>query len=232
MRVIILGATGMVGSGALMESLESPEVSHVLVLGRSSCGVHHPKLEEILHQDFLNIQSLRSKVRGYDACLFCLGVSASGMKEAEYERLTFTLTTHVAEVLLSENPHMTFCYVSGQGTDSTEKGWMMWARVKGRTENALLAMPFQSAYMFRPGYIHPVKGARTKTPLYKAFYFIASPLYPVLNSLFPDQLTTTESVGRAMLQVVLTGAPKKILKSADINILAEKYRSGHHGTSI
>ncbi|MBI1191569.1 MAG: epimerase [Bacteroidetes bacterium] len=225
MRVILLGATGMVGSGVLLECLEDPTISRVLVLGRQSVERQHPKLEEVLHKDFLAIESLRAKVRGYDACFFCLGVSASGMKASTYEALTYTLTLHVAEVLLSENPGMTFCYVSGQGTDSAEKSFMRWARVKGKTENALLAMPFKAAYLFRPGYIHPVKGARTKTPLYKAFYAVLQPVYPLFNSFFPHQLTTTENIGLAMIQVVADKGPRPVLHSADINILAEKRKA-------
>ncbi len=222
MRVIILGATGMLGSGTLRECLDRAEVSHVLVLGRSSCGMHHPKLKEILHQNFLDISQIREKLHGYDACFFCLGVSAASLKKEDYERLTYSLTIHVAESLLAENPTMTFCYISGQGTDSNEKSFMHWARIKGKTENALLAMPFRAAYMFRPGYIQPVKGALTKTPIYKAFYAVLSPLYPVLSLFIPHRLTTTEHVGLAMIQAALHGAPKKILHSADINILAEK----------
>jgi uncharacterized protein YbjT (DUF2867 family) len=226
MRIILLGATGMVGSGVLLECLEDPGISRVLVLGRQSVGLQHPKLEERLHQDFLNIEALRPNLRGYDACFFCLGVSASGMKAATYEALTYTLTLHVAQVLLDENPSLVFCYVSGQGTDSAEKSLMRWARVKGKTENALLAMPFKAAYMFRPGYIHPVKGANTKTALYKAFYTVLKPAYPLLNAFFPQQLTTTENVGLSMIQVALERGPRPILHAADINILAEKRKAG------
>jgi len=222
MRVILLGATGMVGSGVLLECLDDPGISRVLVLGRQSVGKQHPKLEEVLHANFLAITSLQAKVRGYDACFFCLGVSASGIKASTYEALTYTLTLHVAKVLLAENPGMVFCYVSGQGTDSSEKSFMRWARVKGKTENALLAMPFKATYLFRPGYIHPVKGARTKTALYKAFYTVLQPAYPLFNAFFPHQLTTTENIGLAMIQVAFDKGPRPILHSADINILAEK----------
>lgn len=224
MKTIIFGASGMVGQGVLMECLDSPDVESVLVLGRSPCGLDHAKLREILHQDFFDYLPLKEDLTGYDACFFCLGVSAAGMSEEKYTHLTHDLTLAGAKFLAERNPQMTFCYVSGSGTDSSEKGRIMWARVKGATENRLLEIPFKAAYMFRPGYIQPLKGIRSKTPLYQGLYTVLSPLYPVLSALFPRHVTTTEKVGLAMIHVARDGYPKPVIESRDINDLASTYQ--------
>lgn len=219
MRVLLFGATGMVGSGALIECLADVRVESVLVVGRSSCGVTHPKLREIIHGDFYDFGAIEQEFADRDACFFCLGVSAAGLNEAEYTKLTYYLTLAAARACARVRSSMTFCYVSGEGTDSTEQGLVMWARVKGKTENALLALPFKAAYMFRPAYIHPMKGVRTKTRLYSALYAVLTPIYPVLRRFLPMYVTTTETLGRAMIEVVEKGYSKKVLRSADINRL-------------
>jgi uncharacterized protein YbjT (DUF2867 family) len=217
MRVILLGATGMVGQEVLRECLLDPDVASVLGIGRTATGQQHGKLQEIVHADVSDLAGIEEKLAGFDACFFCLGVSAAGMNEQTYRRVTYDLTTSVAATLAKLNPTMTFIYVSGSGTDSTERGRMMWARVKGQTENALLQMPFKAAYMFRPGYIQPLHGIRTKTKWVGAMYTVMGPLYPALRLLFPKYVTTTECVGRAMLKVTRQGAPKRVLENPDIN---------------
>ncbi len=217
MKVIILGATGMVGQGVLRECLLDPEVESVLAIGRNTTGQQHGKLHEIVHKDIADLSAIEDMLVGYDACFFCLGVSAAGMTEQAYRRVTYDLTMSVAETLARLNPTMTFLYVSGAGTDSTERGRMMWARVKGKTENALLQMPFKAAYMFRPAYIQPLHGIRTKTTWYRALYALMGPLYPVWKLLLPKYVTTTECVGRAMLRVAKRGAPKRVLDNQDIS---------------
>ncbi len=217
MKVILLGATGMVGQGVVRECLLDPEVESVLVIGRNATGQKHEKLHEIVLSALFDLSAIEDRLSGYDACFFCLGVSAVGMKEESYRRVTYDLTISVARVFSSLNPGMTFIYVSGASTDSTERGRMMWARVKGQTENALLQMPFKAAYMFRPGYIQPLHGIRTKTKWYGAIYAMMGPLYPVWKLLFPKYVTTTECVGRAMLNVAMRGAPKSVLENQDIN---------------
>jgi uncharacterized protein YbjT (DUF2867 family) len=222
MKVILFGATGMVGQGVLRECLLDPGVEVVLSIGRTATGRTHEKLREIVREDMFNYADIEAELRGYDACFFCLGVSSVGMKEPDYRRLTYDLTLAAAEPLARVNPQMTFIYVSGTGTDSTEKGRSMWARVKGATENALLRL-FPAAYMFRPGLIEPMHGEAPKKRAYRVMYAILSPLVPLLTRIFPNQITTTERVGRAMLEVAKHGAPKKILESRDINELALKF---------
>ena len=222
MKVIVTGATGMVGRGVLLECLAHPDVERVLSLGRTPLGMAHPKLEEVVHGDLLHLEAVEQKLAGYDACFFCLGVSSVGMKEADYHRVTHDLTIGVARVLLRLDPGLVFAYVSGAGTDSTERGRTMWARVKGKTENDLLAMGFRAAFMLRPAYIHPMKGVRSRTALYRALIPLVKPLYPVLEALFPSQVTTTEKVGLAMIHAAQRGYPKRILDPQDINALAEK----------
>ncbi|HEY3770634.1 MAG TPA: NAD-dependent epimerase/dehydratase family protein [Candidatus Angelobacter sp.] len=219
MKVILFGATGMVGQGVLRECLLAPDVESVLTIGRSVTGQQHAKLQEIAQKDLANLSPIEGQLSGYDACFFCLGVSSVGMKEEDYRRITYDLTLAVAQTLVRLNPSMTFIYVSGTGTDSTEQGRSMWARVKGKTENDLLKMPFKAAYMFRPGYIQPLHGIRTKTAWYGAIYAVIKPFYPVLKLLFPKFVTTTECIGRAMLTVARQGAPKRWLENADINSL-------------
>jgi uncharacterized protein YbjT (DUF2867 family) len=217
MKVILFGATGMVGQGVLRECLLAPDVQGVLTIGRSVTGQPNATLQEIAQKDLANLSSIEGQLSGYDACFFCLGVSSVGMNEEDYRRITYDLTIAVARTLVRLNPAMTFVYVSGTGTDSTEQGRSMWARVKGKTENDLLKMPFKAAYMFRPGYIQPLHGIRTKTAWYGAVYAVIKPFYPVLKLLFPRFVTTTECIGRAMLTVTRQGAPKRWLENADIN---------------
>jgi uncharacterized protein YbjT (DUF2867 family) len=219
-KVIITGSTGMVGKGVLLECLNNPLVSDVLVVNRQPVNIQHQKLKEIIHANFFDLSSIEQELRGYDACFFCLGVSAFRMKEEDYRHVTYDLTVHFAETLVKLNPQLTFCYVTGQGTDSTEKGSVMWARIKGKTENALLAMPFKGAYMFRPGYIHPMHGIKSRTALYNAFYVVLKPLYPLLKALLPNSVTTNEAIGKAMITVAVKNEPKHILNPVDINRLA------------
>jgi uncharacterized protein YbjT (DUF2867 family) len=214
--VIIFGATGMVGQGVLLECLRDPQVEQVLVVGRSPTGKTAPKLREIIHSDFHDFSAVAEGLRGYDACFFCLGVSVAGMTEEAYRRVTYDITLAAAETLVRLNPGMTFIYVTGRGTDSTERGRFMWARVKGATENALLRLPFRAAYMFRPGAIQPLHGVQSKTGWVQAVYLVLGPLMGLLKSAFPDQITTTEQVGRAMIAVVRTQPKARILEPADI----------------
>jgi uncharacterized protein YbjT (DUF2867 family) len=221
MNVLIFGATGMVGQGVLRECLLDPDVQLVQTIGRSATGLEHEKLREIVHQDMTSYTSLDVQLSGCDACFFCLGVSSSGMKEDEYERVTYGITMAAAEVLSRLNPMMTFIYVSGAGTDSSEHGRIMWARVKGRTENALLRLPFKAAYMFRPGVIEPLHGVRSKTPAYRIGYALVGPLLPLLRRAFPNSILTTEQIGLAMLSVAKHGAQKRILESKDIRAVLD-----------
>jgi uncharacterized protein YbjT (DUF2867 family) len=213
--VIIFGATGMVGQGVLRECLLDDDVKRVLVVSRRATGTTHPKLTEVVHSNLFDLEPIKDKLAGYDACFFCLGVSSFRMKEQDYRRVTYDLTLSAARILAALNPEMTFVYVSGAGTDSTTSGRVMWARVKGETENALLELPFK-AYMFRPGYIQPMHGVKSKTGLYAAAYKVGA-LYPLFKRLFPNRVTTTELVGRAMIAVAKSGAPKHILETSDIN---------------
>jgi uncharacterized protein YbjT (DUF2867 family) len=222
MKVILFGATGMVGQGVLRECLCDTEVSGVLAIGRGAVGVQHEKLREMVRKDLTDFASVEKELRGYEACLYCLGVSAAGMTEADYRRVTYEMTLAAGQTLARINPGMTFIYISGAGTDSTEKGRAMWARVKGATENALLRLPFKAAYMFRPGYIQPMDGIKSKTKWYAALYALAGPIYPVLKRLFPKYVTTTEELARAMLQVAKHGAAKPVLENADIHLCVQK----------
>jgi uncharacterized protein YbjT (DUF2867 family) len=219
MKVVLFGATGMVGQGVLRECLLDPEVEGVLSVGRRATGREHEKLRDLVHQDFFDFSTVAEELTGYDACFFCLGTSSAGMKEDAYRRVTFDVTMAAARVLVERNPQMTFIYVSGAGTDSSEKGRSMWARVKGRTENALLELPFKGAYMFRPGYIQPRHGARSSSRWVRVSYAIAGPLYPVWKRLFPRFVTTTEQVGRAMLEVAKRGAAARVLETPAINAI-------------
>ncbi len=219
MKVILFGATGMVGQGVLRECLADPDVTEVLAVGRSTCGVDHPKLEELVRDELFDYTDAEERLRGYDACFFCLGVSAAGMSEEQYTTITYDLTLAAAATLARLNPDMTFIYVSGAGTDSSESGRAMWARVKGKTENDLLKLPFAGAYMFRPAFIQPMHGIRSRTKLYRALYAIAAPLFPLLNALFPRYVTTTEQVGRAMLVVAREGHPDAVVENEAIREL-------------
>jgi uncharacterized protein YbjT (DUF2867 family) len=217
MRVILFGASGMVGQGVLRECLLDPEVTSVLSIVRSSTGQHHAKLREIVHKDFFDFSSIESELSGLDACFFCLGVSSAGMSEEKYRRVTYDIALAAAQTLAKLNPNMTMVFISGAGTDSSEHGRAMWARVKGQTENALLRLPFKAAYMFRPGVIVPMHGIKSRTLLYRIPYLVLAPILPLLGRLFPKYVTTTEKLGRAMLTTAKRGAPKKVLESADIN---------------
>jgi uncharacterized protein YbjT (DUF2867 family) len=218
MKVILLGATGMVGQGALRECLLDSGVDSVLALGRTPTGIEHPKLRDVVRAELFDLTPIAAQLSGLDACLFCLGVSSTGMSEEAYTRVTHDLTLSVARTLADVNPGMRFLYVSGAGTDSSERGRMMWARVKGRTENALLKLPLD-AYMFRPAFIQPQHGVRSKTALYRALYAVSGPLYPVLHRIAPRLVTSSETLGRAMVAVAANGAPKRILETSDINAI-------------
>ncbi|WP_135557458.1 NAD-dependent epimerase/dehydratase family protein [Paenibacillus cymbidii] len=215
--VLITGTTGMVGEGVLHECLLHPEIGQVIVVNRKPCGVTHPKLTEIIHADFFDITPLHERLTGVNACFFCLGVTSVGLNEAQYTRLTYELTLHVAGKLAEWNPSLVLCYVSGTGTDSTENGRSMWARVKGRTENALLRLPLHKAHMFRPGYIHPTKGLRNTHRYYRALTW----LYPPLNKLFPRYFVTLREVGLAMIQTAIGNVDATILESPDIRRTAQ-----------
>jgi uncharacterized protein YbjT (DUF2867 family) len=222
MKVILFGATGMVGQGVLRECLLDPGVEKVLTVGRHPTGRNHPKLKEVVHGDFTDFTSLEAEWSGYDACFFCLGVSSAGMTEDGYRRVTFDFTLAAARLLAGVNPGMVFIYVTGMGTDGTEKGRVMWARVKGATENALLALPFRASYMFRPGAIQPLDGIHSRTPWVRGLLPVLAPLFPLLKRLFPRQVTTTREIGRAMIRAAREGAPKRILESWDIHLLGRE----------
>jgi uncharacterized protein YbjT (DUF2867 family) len=217
MRVIIFGATGMVGQGALRECLVDAGVERVLVIGRSPVGVRNAKLTEIIHDDFTDYSKIAAQLTGFDACFFCLGVSSIGMSEDRYRHLTYDITLAAATTLARLNPQMTFTYVTGAGTDSTEQGSRMWARIKGKTENDLLKLPFKAAYMFRPGAIQPLHGIRSKTAWVQAVYDVSWPLWSVLRRISPRLVTSTEQIGRAMIHVARVGYPRKVLEMEDIN---------------
>lgn len=209
----------MVGRGVLRECLLDPDVEQILSIVRAPSGEHHPKLRELIHQNFFDFSPIENELSGFDATFFCLGATSAGKTEQQYSRVTYDITMAAAEPLARLNPGMTFLFVSGAGTDSTEHGRAMWARVKGKTENALLRLPFKSAYMFRPGVIEPMHGLRSRTALYRIPYLLLRPILPWLRRRFPRYITTTEQLGRAMLVAAKRGAPTRVLESADINSL-------------
>ena len=219
MKVILFGATGMVGQGVLRECLLDADVESVLAVGRSPTGQTNPKLREIVHDNFLDYSAIESQLVGYDACFFCLGVSSVGISEERYRHLTYDLTLAAATTLARLNPQMVFTYVTGRSTDSTEVGPMMWARIKGKTENDLLKLPFKAAYMFRPAGIQPLHGARSKVSWIQAIYVVTAPLLSYLARTAPKYMTTSEQLGRAMIKVARDGFPKPVLESEDINSL-------------
>jgi hypothetical protein len=219
MKAVLLGSSGMVGKGVLMECLEDSRVQEILLVNRKSAGISHPKVKEIIHADFENFYSLKERLNGYDVCFFCLGVTSAGLDEKQYAKITYTITLNFAHTFISANPSSVFCYVSGAGTDSTEKGRSMWARVKGKTENDLLKLPFKAAYMFRPAYIQPLKRIKSKTGWYNAVYFIFKPLYFLLKP-FKSFVTDTASLGKAMIKAASNGYEKKVVESKDIYILS------------
>jgi len=217
MKVILFGATGMVGQGVLRECLLDADVESVLAVGRSPTRQRNAKLRELMHDNFLDFSGLESQLAGYDACFFCLGVSSVGLNEARYRHLTYDITLAAAKTLAKLNPRMVFIYVTGRGTDSTGQGPLMWARIKGKTENDLLKLPFKAAYMFRPAGIQPLHGVKSKTAWVQAIYVVTSPLLSLLNRTSPKFMTTTEQVGRAMIKVARDGYPRPVLESEDIN---------------
>jgi uncharacterized protein YbjT (DUF2867 family) len=219
MKVILFGATGMVGQGVLRECLVDPGVERVLAVGRSATGVQDAKLHEIVHGDFTDFSAIESELSGYDACFFCLGVSSVGMDAERYRHLTYDVTMAAARTLARLNPRMVFTYVTGRGTDTTEQGSVRWARVKGKTENDLLKLPFKAAYMFRPAGIQPLHGVRSKTSWVQAIYVVAAPLLSYLARTTPKYMTTSEQLGRAMIKVARDGYPKQVLESEDINAI-------------
>jgi uncharacterized protein YbjT (DUF2867 family) len=216
-NVILFGSTGMVGQGVLRECLRDPSVQHVLSIVRSSTAQQHLKLTERVHRDFFDYSSIEFHLAGYDACFFCAGPSAAGMSEEGYSHATYDMTMAAAQPLARLNPSMTFIYVSGAGTDSTEQGRTMWARVKGKTENSLMRLPFKAAYMFRPAGIQPLHGIKSRTASYRILYTIAKPVLPLLKLLLPNYITTTEHLGRTMIRVAQNGFPKPILEARDIS---------------
>ncbi|GAB3500031.1 epimerase [Spirosoma knui] len=216
-RAIITGTTGMVGEGVLQECLRHPDVEQVLIINRKPGGVSHPKLKEIVHANFFDLSPIESQLTGYNACFFCLGVSSVGMKESEYYRLTYDLTLHVAQTLSRLNTDMTFCYVSGAGTDSTEQGSLRWARVKGKTENDLMRLPFKNVYNFRPGFLKASKGAKNV----KGYYRFLEWIYPIGRAVYPTGFSTLQELGRAMINTVTKGYKKPILEVKDIVQLAK-----------
>lgn len=220
MNVLLYGATGMVGQGALRECLLAPDVALIQTVGRTVTGQQHPKLKEIVQHDLFDSTSMTENLRGFDACFFCLGISSAGMAEAAYTHLTYDLTLSIAQSLVLLNPDMTFVYVSGAGTDSSEQGRNMWARVKGRTENALQRLPFKGVYLFRPGAIQPLHGIQSKTTSYRLLYSLTKPLLTPLRLLLPNVMLSTEVMGQAMLAVARNGAPKAVLEAVDIRALA------------
>jgi uncharacterized protein YbjT (DUF2867 family) len=217
-RAVVTGATGMVGEGVLHECLQHPDVESVLSISRRSCGVRHEKLKEILHEDFSDSSTLEGALTGYNAGFLCMGVSSVGMAEERYRHLTYDLTMALARTMAKLNPDMTICYVSGMGTDSCEKGRVMWARVKGKTENDLLRLPVRGAYMFRPGFIRPTKGLKHT----HWFYRVLDPLFPLLNRLFPGSLLTLREIGLAMIHSAGRGPEKRVLEVSDIAIMARE----------
>jgi uncharacterized protein YbjT (DUF2867 family) len=221
LKVILTGATGMVGEGVLHECLQHEDIEQVLVVGRKPCAVTHPKLKEIIHADFYDLSAIRDQLTGYDACFFCLGVSSVGMKEAAFYKPTYTLTMLFATTLSKTNPGMTFCYISGAGTDSTEKGRIMWARVKGKTENDLMKLPFKKVYNFRPAILKPTKGLKNTLSFYKYLGW----LIPVIKLFSKGAVSTLKELGLAMINAATTGYEKQVLEVKDIHILVRKTES-------
>lgn len=216
-KAIVTGATGMVGEGVLLTCLAHPDVEQILVINRKPGGIIHPKLKELIHKDFFNLKILDPQLADYNACFFCLGISSVGLSKEEYQNITYDLTLSFGKHLVQVNPELTFCYVSGAGTDSTEQGKVAWARVKGTTENALIRM-FKNAYMFRPGFMKASPGQKNLKSIYKFFSWI----YPIGRKLFPGGFCTLEEVGLAMINAVKKGYPKKTLEVKDIVALSKK----------
>jgi uncharacterized protein YbjT (DUF2867 family) len=229
MKVLIFGATGMIGQGVLRESLLDPQIDQVTAVGRNPTGQRHAKLRELVHAELDDLSPIAAQLAGHDACFFCLGVSSAGMSEADYTRVTYDLTLKVARPLAELCPNMTFIYVSGGGADSSERGRVMWARVKGKTENALRALPFRASFVVRPGFIQPMHGIRSRTRLYNAIYAVLSPFYPLWKALFPGLVTNTEQLARAMIAVARDGTAKYILETRDINAIGQRELAARAG---
>lgn len=221
MKVVIFGATGMVGQGMLRECLQASDVAQVVAIGRTPTGIAHPKLRDLVHAEMWHYDAIGAELAGFDACFFCVGVTSSGMSEKNYVHLTYDMTLAAAEALARANPHMVFVYVSAAGADSAETSRIMWERVRGKTENALLKLPFRGVYMLRPGMIQPLDGIKSKTAAYRIFYSLFKPLLPLLRSVMPRYVLSTRQMGRAALLLVRHGAPKRVLESADISALAQ-----------
>ena len=228
MNVLLYGATGMVGQGVLRECLLAPDVDSVMAVGRTPLAQSHPKLKQHAMSEDGDASAAAQRddaaLQGFDACFFCLGISASGLSESAYHSVTYDLTMAVAKRLVQLNPNMVFVYVSGAGTDSSEQGRSMWARVKGKTENALKALPFRSVYLFRPGVIQPLDGIRSKTPLYRHTYTVLRPVLSVLRCLFPGAIVTTRVVGQAMLNAARQGAGRTVVEAKDLMPLARGFK--------
>lgn len=219
-KVIITGATGMIGKGVLLECLDHTAIGEVLVVGRSPSGIQHPKLKELIHADFTDYSAVEEQLSGYDACFFCLGISSVGLNEEDYKKITYDYTLTLARILIKHNPGSAFIYVSGEGTN--EKGRTMWARVKGRTENDLLDLGFKHAYMFRPGMIIPLRGIKSRTKLYRFMYDYFMWLVKIIRAVSPDSVVNTTQIGLAMINGMLSGYEKNVLKPKDIILLAGK----------
>ena len=225
MKVILFGSSGMIGQGVVRECLIDPEVESVLAIVRQPTGQRHAKLQEVVQEDFCDYSGLGNRISGYDACFFCLGVSSSGMTEAQYTHITYDLTLEVASCLAGLNPAMVFTYVSGAGTDSSEQGGTMWARVKGRTENQLKSLGFRGVYLFRPSIIQPLGGIQSKTRAYRLFYSVVGWLLPAIRKLFPGFIVTTDDIGQAMLNVARAGAGRAVLEPREIARVAKEMQA-------
>jgi hypothetical protein len=221
-NAIITGSTGMVGKGVLYECLDHPDVDSVLILNRNPLGIDHPKLKEIIPDDFYDLSPYEKEMEKYNACFFCLGISSAGVSTEQYKKITYDLTLHLARTLFKLNPDLVFNYVSGTGTSTQENSRMKWANIKGKTENDILKLGFKKAFMFRPGFIQPQKGIKSRTKLYRILYIISTPLFPLLKLLFPNQVTTTTLVGKAMINSVLKDTSPVYLENRDINKLGRE----------
>ncbi|RIJ43179.1 NAD-dependent epimerase/dehydratase family protein [Pontibacter oryzae] len=220
MKVILTGATGMVGKGVLLECLDDDRIEQVLLINRSSIAIDHPKIKEILHSDFTDFCSIQNDFKGFDACFHCMGVSSAGISSETYYKLTYSVTEALVDAVFKANPNMLFTYVSGAGTDSTEKSSTMWARVKGKTENMIFKKGFKDAYAFRPGVILPERGVKSKTTLYNSMYILTRPIFPLLKKM--KSVTTTINIGKAMINLIDHPQDLKLLEGDDINRLANK----------
>ena len=229
MKVLIFGATGMIGQAVLRESLLDPQIDRVTVVGRNPTGQHHPKLRELIHADLGDLSPIAEGLAGHDACFWCVGVSSAGMSEAEYTRVTCDLTLSAARSLAASSPHLTFVFVSGMGADSSERGRVMWARVKGKTENALRELPLHASYVVRPAFVQPLHGIRSRTRMYNLFYAVLAPLYPLWKLLLPGLVTSTEQMGRAMIAVARDGTAKYVLETRDLNAIGQRELAARAG---